>query len=501
MRLVAKIVVMVFMLVAVAGADSLVDKLSAAIQGGDVIKVQELIAQGASLDTPDAEGQTPLLRATESGLTDMVLQLVLAGVSVNGSDAKGTTALMLASQRGYTAIVLALLDAGADPGARDLAGNDALKYALKANDPGNVVGILSSYGACLPEPVAPRGFAQDLKKKFSTIPVYFATNRQVQPGSSGQRVKFTGEPDRKLHYGICTVSIPETHLPGELEAPSLFRIELSEDPKKHIVLQKTEQLGEDEFYRSMKRDAGKREVLIFIHGYNVGFEKAARRTAQIVYDLQFAGVPLLISWPSSGSLLGYQDDAAKIEQSIPAIQSVIAGVIARFKPDRINVIAHSMGTYGLSQALVKLSDASLKKRGKPVFNQLILAAPDIDADLFRKEIAPKLAGLASRVSLYGSSNDLAMSVSRRYNQGRRAGDSAPEIVVAKGIDSIDVSQIDTSLVGHSYYGSNRSVITDIREVLQKIKPENRDFLDRKGAEAKPMQSWYFNPLKKGPVTK
>ena len=34
-----------------------------------------------------------------------------------------------------------------------------------------------------------------------------------------------------------------------------------------------------------------------------------------------------------------------------------------------------------------------------------------------------------------------------------------------GVDSIDVSDVDTSLLGHSYYGDNGSVVSDIRRLL------------------------------------
>ena len=42
----------------------------------------------------------------------------------------------------------------------------------------------------------------------------------------------------------------------------------------------------------------------------------------------------------------------------------------------------------------------------------------------------------------------------------------PQIVSMDGIDSIDVSAVETSLLGHSYYGDNTSVISDIRRLLQ-----------------------------------
>jgi esterase/lipase superfamily enzyme len=168
-------------------------------------------------------------------------------------------------------------------------------------------------------------------------------------------------------------------------------------------------------------------------------------------------------------------------------------VVDRYKPERIHIIAHSMGTYGLTQALAKLSEFSLKKRKSPIFNQLVLAAPDIDANVFQKEIVPKITKMANRVSVYSSSKDVAMTVSRYFNKGRRAGDSQPEILTSKGVDTIDVSRVDTSLVGHSYYGSNNSIITDIKMVLSQKKPEERKLLAPVIDKITNLKYWLFSP--------
>ena len=89
------------------------------------------------------------------------------------------------------------------------------------------------------------------------------------------------------------------------------------------------------------------------------------------------------------------------------------------------------------------------------FNQVVLAAPDIDADVFRERIAPAIINQARQVTLYASSNDLALTASRTFNSGDlRAGDTSRGLVVTPGIETIDVSGVDTSLLGHSYYGDN-----------------------------------------------
>ena len=53
--------------------------------------------------------------------------------------------------------------------------------------------------------------------------------------------------------------------------------------------------------REEVRDSRRKEAFVFIHGYNVAFDDAIYRTAQIAYDLSFDGPPILYSWPSRAS--------------------------------------------------------------------------------------------------------------------------------------------------------------------------------------------------------
>jgi esterase/lipase superfamily enzyme len=106
--------------------------------------------------------------------------------------------------------------------------------------------------------------------------------------------------------------------------------------------------------------------------------------------------------------------------------------------------------------------------------QIILAAPDIDVELF-KRLAESFRSKANRVTLYASSKDRALSMSRRIHDRPRAGETGAGIVVMPGIDTIDVSAVDTELDGHSYYGDNRSVISDIFQLLRHGFPPGERF--------------------------
>jgi len=68
-----------------------------------------------------------------------------------------------------------------------------------------------------------------------------------------------------------------------------------------------------------RKDHQRPHALLFIHGYNVDFEGAAIRAAQIGCDLKVPGVTAFFSWPSRGSLVSYPADEATIEASEGAI--------------------------------------------------------------------------------------------------------------------------------------------------------------------------------------
>src|SRR5688572_23513672 len=81
---------------------------------GDLSRVRDLLARGASVDAADRRGLTPLMWAAASGHTEIVRQLLESGAAVDRRAGDGSTALMLASANGFTEIVRALVLRGAD---------------------------------------------------------------------------------------------------------------------------------------------------------------------------------------------------------------------------------------------------------------------------------------------------------------------------------------------------------------------------------------------------
>lgn len=123
-----------------------------------------------------------------------------------------------------------------------------------------------------------------------------------------------------------------------------------------------------------------------------------------------------------------------------------------------------MGNRGLTRAIAALMLERPDLKGR--FREIILAAPDVDADVFRNELAPALTQAGKRVTLYASSKDMALKASKEVHGYPRAGDTAGGIVIVPGVDTIDASLVDDSILAHSYFVESIPVIRDIAQMFR-----------------------------------
>jgi esterase/lipase superfamily enzyme len=308
------------------------------------------------------------------------------------------------------------------------------------------------------------------------VPVFYATDRarlSYEPLAYGA----TRTSPEMLHLGRIDVRIPEDHQIGEVERPSV-RTFYVEDEKTHLVIRSATEQTYHDFYADLTRRIGnsrRREAFVFVHGFNVAFQDAVFRIAQIAWDLKFDGAAILYSWPSLAQVTAYPTDYNNNEWTITHLQYFLEDVVQRTGASTIHLIAHSLGNRALTYALNRIADARRVQSHR--FDQIILAAPDIDASTFRS-LAAAVTQNGHRTTLYASSNDWALKASAQYQGSggdyRRAGDTEPEVLVVPDVDTLDASLVDTSLLGHSYYGSNRSILADIHQVIaENTTPDKR----------------------------
>jgi esterase/lipase superfamily enzyme len=250
---------------------------------------------------------------------------------------------------------------------------------------------------------------------------------------------------------------------------------LPKNPEKHVELLDVQTQGADTFFTSMatrQQSSKSKSVLIYIHGYRVTFADAARRTAQIAYDLGFDGAPVFYSWPSMGTTLGYPTDEESIMWTEPHLKAFLRDIATRTGSETVHLIAHSMGNRALTNVFRNLTQSGELPRGN-IFRNLILTAPDISADIFRRDIVPALVASGARITLYSSTNDRALQASKWFHTFPRAGDAGDGLVVSQGLDTVDASEVDTSFLGHLTFDS-RSVLDDIYYLIQhNLPPDQR----------------------------
>jgi esterase/lipase superfamily enzyme len=205
------------------------------------------------------------------------------------------------------------------------------------------------------------------------------------------------------------------------------------------------------------------------------FGDALRRTGQLAFDLGLRHVPIAYSWPSQGTVFGYVADRTTVAWTARHLSGFLTELSQNLAaPAAIHLIAHSMGSDALTAALLAIR-AQIPAGPEP-FAQLVLTAPDLDAAVFERDLGPQLIGTASRTTLYASSRDEVLSISKRLNAHRRAGDSDDGIVLVPGMDSIDASNVSTGF-GHSVFGDVRSVVEDIATLLTTgLGPTDRNLL-------------------------
>jgi esterase/lipase superfamily enzyme len=320
------------------------------------------------------------------------------------------------------------------------------------------------------------------------VKIFFATDREPDVDENA----YYGVKRGTMSYGITDVGIPPGHVMGRHEEPSLLKFESSSDESKHIKVRDVLTLTRDDFLRRLgaaveASPGGK--IMIFVPGYNTEFLESNRVVAQFANDLKFTGPVLLFSWPSQGSLTGYTVDETNAEWAQADFTKLLTTLLETVRAQNIYIIGHSMGNRIVGRAVTTLAgdrpDGDLI-----VFREIVMIAPDIDADVFRLDMAPRLARTGIHVTVYASSNDRALMASKAFHGYPRAGETGDGLVVINGVETIDASDVSGGLLGHSYFAEDRRIMEDIFALLQTGQRAD-DRFGIKAEEANGLRYWTF----------
>jgi esterase/lipase superfamily enzyme len=245
--------------------------------------------------------------------------------------------------------------------------------------------------------------------------------------------------------------------------------------------------------------AQRKEVVVFIHGYNNTFDDAARTMGNICHYLGHDFVCVVLTWPAGGKgiFMGYNVDRESSEFAVADMKKAIRAISETEGVRAVHFIAHSRGTDVLTSALQQLgieaysSRSSLSQQLK--VKNIVLFAPDIDIDV----ASTKLFGVVSdpdarygpkknpnglfpqgdvHLTIYSSPDDKALGLSSfLFSSQKRLGQQDLDRPDAKAFGEgagsaglVDFIEVDgrTDMFGHGYFLSNPAVSSDLVAMIR-----------------------------------
>jgi esterase/lipase superfamily enzyme len=287
---------------------------------------------------------------------------------------------------------------------------------------------------------------------------------------------FDGERSATLNYARVNVTVPKIHEIGHIERRSRGK---SDDPSKYFMA--SDVVGYDtapKFQAALDTDIAARggRVMVFVHGYNTGFDDAVYRLAQIVHDSGYPGTPVLFSWASGDRTTDYVYDKESASAARDQLEATLR-MLQRSGARRIDIVAHSMGTWVTMEMLRQLAITGDRDLGGKL-GDVMLASPDIDVDVFKSQM--RRYGKPDRpFILLLSDDDRALRLSGLLAGAEpRVGDykNAARDLTDYGVTVVDLSDAKSAdRFNHSKFADNPKLI---RELGQRLRQDDGFASDR-----------------------
>jgi len=271
-----------------------------------------------------------------------------------------------------------------------------------------------------------------------------------------RNVLFSGERSPALHFADVEVSVPDQRRPGEIAFPKR-----KPDLHRQFAAIKIGLTDDETLFTQRLKDElatypeDQRTVFITVHGYNTSFAGGLFRQAQLAHDYGVSGVSLHYSWPSADNAALYLYDRDSADFARAGLVRMLRIAYAA-EPTRIIIVAHSMGAALTMEAL---RDLSISGAGHIVrlVEALVLASPDIDADLFQSELA-SFQTRPGVIAVIVSKKDRALQLSSGIRGGEtRVGLAADaDRLRAQGVVVVDASKVKDGDDPTGHYAFSRS---------------------------------------------
>ena len=300
------------------------------------------------------------------------------------------------------------------------------------------------------------------EETLQTVPYITFRNKT---GSEDAADYFGGDRST-VHAGYCDLSNTSLSLLKPVADNVPFYI-----PEDIVTLEAVRESTLDMLWNDVKDSSHGRRPTLYTHGYYVDFERGCKRASLFQKAVGLTGRFLFFSWPSDGILLNYTYDEADLYWSVKPLRQTLLDMNRRFGKGNSNIVAHSLGARGVLLALVMMAQA--EQSSTPLFNQVVLIASDIDAEIFNQYL-PLIAPLAKNITIYVSDNDHPLALSHQIHGYPRLGESGKHLDGLTGINIIDVSDMPVRYPsGHLYHLYHKTVANDLAQLLNESIPASQ----------------------------
>jgi esterase/lipase superfamily enzyme len=272
---------------------------------------------------------------------------------------------------------------------------------------------------------------------------------------------FSGERGTAISLNNIVVSVPpdRNRKVGDVQWPS--RVPPNSE-KEFAVLEIAKAASESQVLQWFRKNRNaKRQVLIFVHGFNNTYADAVFRFAQIVHDSGTDATPVLFTWPSRARVFDYLYDKESANYSRRALEDLILQAAGSPDVDDVTVLAHSMGSWLAAEAL---RGVAVREKSIPAkIRNVIFASPDIDVDVFRRQFV-EMGQKRPHFTILTSTRDKALEASRWLSGGVDRVGGADLRPYAAVLDELGVSVIDTSAIaskdplGHNTFADSPGIV-------------------------------------------
>ncbi|MBT8070087.1 MAG: alpha/beta fold hydrolase [Gammaproteobacteria bacterium] len=251
---------------------------------------------------------------------------------------------------------------------------------------------------------------------------FYATNRILNEPSAPLDDRFERGREAALKFGLFDTSFEPTLGLGMLLDPSDWFL------NEEIRLAEVDQMERETFVQQLRAQVSAsphRSLLLVVHGFREAFPSALRKTAFLAHVLDINTPVVVFDWPGDqgSSLRGYRRARTVARASGAELASLIDLLVEEVQPDRLWMLANSMGGQVVVDAFHLLDQNANYSDSDTEIENVVLTAPDVDHEEFNRSFRNEINNLAQNVTVYVSSNDRALLASRLINRGLRLGES------------------------------------------------------------------------------